>query len=185
MPGLPMRTDVLIVGAGPAGLTLAASLAQLGVDHVLIDRNPIVQPGSKAAAVQPRTLEYLDRIGVAEDLVADGVRGRGFQVLDGSRTLMRLSYDTLDTPFSFLLFISQRATEEHLARRLVELGGTIFRGNRLLALQPDHPGVTATIAAPDGTLRAMTARYLVGCDGVFSTVRARAAGCATRSSRPP
>lgn len=171
MPDLPARTDVLIVGAGPTGLTLASSLAQFGVDHVLIDRNPKVLPGSKAAGVQPRTLEYLDRIGIAQDLIAAGIKGKGFQVLDGSRTLMRARYDGLDTPFPFFLFISQQATEEYLVRRLAELGGTIFRSHRLLFMQPDYPGMTAIIAAPDGTLRAVCARYLVGCDGVFSTVR--------------
>ncbi len=173
MPGLPARTDVLIVGAGPAGLALASSLAQLRVNHVLIERNPKIQPGSKAAGVQPRTLEYLDRLGIAERLVADGVKGQGFKVLDGSRVLMRVRYDSLETPFPFFLFISQQATEEHLARRLAELGGTAFRSHRLLSLQPDYPGMTATIATPDGTVHAVLARYVVGCDGVFSTVRAR------------
>jgi len=60
MPSLPARTDVLIVGAGPVGLALACALTQLGVDHVVIDRNEGPQPGSRAAGIQPGTLEYLD-----------------------------------------------------------------------------------------------------------------------------
>jgi 2-polyprenyl-6-methoxyphenol hydroxylase-like FAD-dependent oxidoreductase len=172
MPGLPARTDVLIVGAGPVGLALASSLTKLGVDHVLIDRNPQVREGSKAALVQPQTLEYLDRLGVAWDLVADGVKGRGFEVVDGSRSLLRLRYDSLDTPFRFLLFISQQATEEHLARHLASLGGMVFRGHQLIFLQPDFPGIAAAVVTPDGALRTVFARYLVGCDGVYSTVRA-------------
>ena len=70
---LPGSTDVLIVGAGPAGLAMAASLAQLGVDCVVIDRKPELATGSKAAAVQPRTLEYLHRLGVAAPLIDDGL----------------------------------------------------------------------------------------------------------------
>src|SRR6202790_4471522 len=60
---LPDRTDVLVVGAGPAGLTMAVSLVQLGVDCVIIDRKPAVAAGSKAAAGQPRALGYLHRVG--------------------------------------------------------------------------------------------------------------------------
>lgn len=106
---LPTQTDVLIVGAGSAGLTLAASLTQLGVDHVLIERADSVQPGSKAA-FQPRTLEDLDRLGVADHLVAAGIRGRHFSVHDGPRALLRASYDNLDAPFPMMLLVSQQTT---------------------------------------------------------------------------
>jgi 2-polyprenyl-6-methoxyphenol hydroxylase-like FAD-dependent oxidoreductase len=168
---LSARTDVLIVGAGPAGLTLAAALARLGVDHVVVEPHECVMPGSKAAGVQPRALECLDRLGLADDLITDGVRGGGFCLQDGNRPLLRASYADLDTPFPFLLLISQQVTEQHLERRLTELGSTVHREHRLLTYTLDFPGVTATIAAPDGTVRAVHARYLVGCDGVYSRVR--------------
>ncbi|HWE08175.1 MAG TPA: FAD-dependent monooxygenase [Solirubrobacteraceae bacterium] len=174
MSGLPRETDVLIVGAGPTGLTLAASLALLGVDHVVIDRGTECHGGSRAAGVQPRTLEYLDRLGVADRLVADGVRGRGFRIQDGARTLMRISYDDLRTPYPFLLLVPQQVTEAHLARRLGELGGTVHGEHRFISGQSDFPGVTATVAGPDGVLRAIQARFLVGCDGVHSATRTAA-----------
>ncbi|MFD5074230.1 FAD-dependent monooxygenase [Streptomyces sp. NPDC058371] len=171
---LPTRTDVLIVGAGPAGLTLAAGLSQLGVDHVLIDRGSMVRPGSKAAAVQPRTLEYLERIGVSARLVQAGAQGRGFRLHDCEDTLLTATYEGLDTPYPYVLLISQQTTEEHLARRLGELGGVVHRDHTFLEMAPDFPGVTATIAGPDGVLRALSARYVVGCDGVHSAVRTAA-----------
>jgi 2-polyprenyl-6-methoxyphenol hydroxylase-like FAD-dependent oxidoreductase len=171
---LPVETDVLIVGAGPTGLTLAASLSLLGVDHVLIDGDAGPHAGSKAAGVQPHTLEYLGRLGVAEGLVADGLLGQGFRVQDGERTLLRVPYHGLDTPFPFLLLIPQRVTEAHLERRLIDLGGAIHRRHQLISWQPAFPGVCAIVAGPDGTLRAVFARYLVGCDGVHSAVRATA-----------
>ncbi|MFF1818202.1 FAD-dependent monooxygenase [Kribbella sp. NPDC058245] len=171
---VPTRTDVLIVGAGPAGLALAASLRQLGVDHVLIDRTTSIQPGSKAAAVQPRTLEYLDRIGVAETLVKVGVRSPGFSLHDCEKTLLRASFTDLDTPFPYVLLVSQQTTEECLHDRLLDLGGTVHRDHRFIDFTDDFPGISATVAGPDGVLRAISARYLVGCDGVRSDVRAAA-----------
>lgn len=86
---LPAHTDVLIVGGGPADLTLSVTLAQLGIDHVVIDPKPEVATRSKAAAIQPRTLEYLHRVGLADQLIADGLRGGGFQrtvTVDGGST---------------------------------------------------------------------------------------------------
>jgi 2-polyprenyl-6-methoxyphenol hydroxylase-like FAD-dependent oxidoreductase len=174
LPKLPTRTEVLIVGAGPAGLALAASLSQLGVDHVLIDRNTSVQPGSKAAAVQPRTLEYLERIGVSDALIGAGVRSPGFSLHDREKTLLRATFAELDTPFPYVLLVSQQTTEEHLLHRLLELGGTVHRDHRFVGFSADFPGVSATIAGPDGVLHAISARYMVGCDGVRSAVRTAA-----------
>jgi 2-polyprenyl-6-methoxyphenol hydroxylase-like FAD-dependent oxidoreductase len=171
---LPVRTDVLIVGAGPAGLSLAASLRQLGVDHLLIDRNAGVQPGSKAAFVQPAALEYLDRIGVSERLVKAGVRASGFRLHDRTQVLLRATYDALDTPYPYLLLVSQQTTEEHLLARLESLAGAVHRSHTFLGYHLDFPGVTAIIAGLDGVLHAVSARYLVGCDGVHSAVRTAA-----------
>ncbi|MET0699181.1 MAG: FAD-dependent monooxygenase [Mycobacterium sp.] len=170
---LPASTDVLIVGAGPAGLTLGATLSQLGVDHVIIDPKPAVAPGSKAAAVQPRTLEYLDRIGAAAPLVEDGLRGGGFAVVDGDRPLLRLSYDNIASPYPFLLLISQQQTELRIEQRLHELGGGVHRGVRLLDLVDEFPGSAATVVHEDGTMRVINARFVIGCDGLHSTVRQR------------
>jgi 2-polyprenyl-6-methoxyphenol hydroxylase-like FAD-dependent oxidoreductase len=181
---LPRHTDVLIVGAGPAGLTLAVTLAQLGISHVIIDTKPAAAPGSKAAAIQPRTLEYLDRVGVAEALIEDGLRGGGFAVVDRERPLMRMSYDTVASPFPFLLLIGQQQTEVRLAARLEALGGHVHRQATLLDMYDDFPGTAATIVDADGLVHAVTARYVAGCDGVHSSVR-RLSGIDFAGEAPP
>ncbi|BBZ26584.1 pentachlorophenol monooxygenase [Mycolicibacterium madagascariense] len=173
---LPTHTDVLIVGAGPAGLALAASLAQLGVDHTVVDRAPGPSTGSRAAAVQPRTLEYLDRIHVADTLIDDGLPGRGFVVADRDRTLLRTDYGRVASPFPFLLLISQQQTELRLLQRLEALGGRVHRGVRLLTLQDEFPGTAATLVDSTGIVRVIHARYVAGCDGLHSRVRDQAGG---------
>ena len=184
MQQLPRHTDVLIVGAGPAGLTLAVTLTQLGISHVIIDSKPTVAPGTKAAGIQPRTLEYLDRIGLADTLIGDGLRGGGFAVVDRDRPLMRLSYESVASPYPFLLLIGQQQTEVRLAERLEALGGHVHRQATLLDLHVDFPGTAATIVDADGLVHAVTARYVAGCDGVHSAVR-RLAGIEFPGDVPP
>ena len=171
---IPSHADVLVVGAGPAGLALAASLAQLGVQHVIVDRAAAPSSGSRAAAVQPRTLEYLSRIHVADALVDDGLRGRGFVVADQHRTLLRTDYGRVASPFPFLLLISQQQTEFRLQQRLEALGGYVHRGVRLMSLQDEFPGTAATLVDSAGVVRVINVRYVVGCDGLHSQVRGQA-----------
>jgi 2-polyprenyl-6-methoxyphenol hydroxylase-like FAD-dependent oxidoreductase len=89
---LPTSTDVLIVGAGPAGVTLAVSLKQLGCDCVVIDQSPHAPEDTRAAFVQPRTLEYLRRIHVADPMIDDLLKGRGAAFANVERDLIQVSY---------------------------------------------------------------------------------------------
>src|SRR6201993_3885576 len=170
-PEIPKSTDVLIVGAGPAGMTLAISLKQLGVDCVVIDRLPSPPDDTRAAFVQPRTLEYLRRLQLADPMIDDGVKGCGFTMADREHDLIRVPYDTVDSPYPFLLIIGQWQTQRHLDRRFAELGSSVLRGVRLLNLQPEFPGSAATVVDSDGALRVINARFVAGCDGVWSRVR--------------
>src|ERR1700723_1840109 len=168
---LPKSTDVLIVGAGPTGVTLATSLKQLGLDCDVIDQLPDAPADTRAGFVNPRPLEYLRRVHVAGPMIADGLRGRGAVFADVDRDLIRLSYDTIDSPYPFLLMIPQWQTQRHLDQRFEELGGSVLRGVRLLDLVPEFPGSAATVVGSDGALRVINARFVAGCDGLHSRVR--------------
>src|SRR6202011_2279810 len=172
---LPKSTDVLIVGAGPAGTTLAISLKQLGVDCVVIDQLPSPPDDTRAAFVQPRTLEYLRRLHVSDPMIDDGLKGRGFAMADREHDLIRVPYDTVDSPYPFLLIIGQWQTQRHLDQRFTELGGSVLRGVRLLNLVPEFPGSAATVVDSDGALRVINARFVAGCDGLHSRVRTQLA----------
>jgi 2-polyprenyl-6-methoxyphenol hydroxylase-like FAD-dependent oxidoreductase len=171
---LPSSTDVLIVGAGPTGLALAAALRVQGVDHVIIDRAASNAVHSRAAAVHARTLESLATIGAADALVALGRPGRSFTARDGERQVITTPFDELDTPYPFVLAVPQQTTEEVLEARLEELGGQVYRRHTLLDLGELFPGMNALVSNDEtGEVRAVQARYVVGCDGLHSTVRSQ------------
>ena len=170
---IPTSTDVLIVGAGPTGMTLAISLTQLGVDCVVIDQIPEPPNDARAAFVQPRTLEYLQRIGVAAPLIEAGLKGKGASFADVDHDLLRLAYDSVDSPYPFLLMVPQSQTQRHLDQRFAELGGSVLRGVRLLDLTPEFPGSAVTVVDSAGAPRVLNARFVAGCDGLHSRVRSQ------------
>jgi 2-polyprenyl-6-methoxyphenol hydroxylase-like FAD-dependent oxidoreductase len=161
------KTDVLIVGAGPTGLTLAAALRQRGVEVAVIDRAAEMAATSRAAVIHARTLEVLDAVGVTEELVSRGSIVPRFSVRDGDHALITIDFDGLPTDHPYTLMLSQDQTETVLRARLQELGVEVHQSCEFASLQQDADGVKVTLA--DG--RAIHAEYLVGCDGMHSAVR--------------
>lgn len=180
------RVDVLVVGAGPTGLSLAAELVAHGVTPRLIDRGHDRVHESRALAIQPRTLETLDRLGVTADLVAAGNPAVRLQLHAGHRALTVPLFDLGldDTAYPYLLFLSQAETERVLERHLTANGVQVGRDTELVDLSPGDALVTATLHHRDGAAETVTARYVVGCDGAHSTVR-RQAGIPFRGSAYP
>jgi 2-polyprenyl-6-methoxyphenol hydroxylase-like FAD-dependent oxidoreductase len=163
-------TDVLIVGAGPSGLTLAASLVKKGVATTEVDRQPAGANTSRAAVVNARTLEVLEDLDVSRRLVKEGVQAPRFTIRDGRRTLIPIDFSALPTDYPYSLMVPQDTTERLLLDRLTELGGTVIRPKTLTSISQDADGVTATF--DDGDV--IRARYVVGADGIHSTVREQA-----------
>jgi 2-polyprenyl-6-methoxyphenol hydroxylase-like FAD-dependent oxidoreductase len=167
------RPDVLVVGAGPTGLTLAAQLQAFGATVRIVDRQLDRVHESRALAVQPRTLEVLRGLGATEELIARGNDAVWVQLHAGGRVvrvrLFGLGLD--DTAYPFLLFVSQAETEQILLDHLVGRGRPVERGVELVGFHADPATVTCTLRHRDGRTEQVRACYLVGCDGASSTVR--------------
>ena len=163
-------TDVLVVGAGPIGLTAAIVLTQLGHDVTVVDNQTEGDNTSRAAVVHPHTLELLEPYGVTPDLVARGVHTPTFTIRDRDDLLIAVPFSELPTQYPYTLMISQADTEAFLLARLEELGGKVVRPATVTDIVQNRNEVVATFA--DG--QRMRARYLVGADGMHSTVREQA-----------
>ena len=174
--------DVLIVGAGPTGLTVAASLLLKGVRIALVDRQSEGASTSRAAAVNARTLEVLEGLDVTRRLLKEGVEAPRFTIRDGAKVLLPIDFSSLDTAYPFTLLVPQSTTERLLLDRVRELGGDVIRPRSIVTVTQDSGGVTATFT-DGGTIRA---RYVVGADGMHSTVREQAgigfSGCSYEHS---
>ncbi|MGI5126392.1 FAD-dependent monooxygenase [Pseudonocardia sp. CA-107938] len=167
-----MDVDVLVVGAGPTGLTLACELAVRGVRCRIVDRAPAFFGGSRADGIQPRTLEIFADIGVLDAVLAAGDLGIEMRAYQGEEVVWsgRMTEPTAPTPsvpFPNIWFVPQFRTEEILRTRLSELGVQVELGVELTDFVQDADGVTATLSGAEP----VRARYLVGADGGRSTVR--------------
>lgn len=163
-------TDVLVVGAGPTGLTAAASLIAHGTRVVLVDKLAEGQNTSRAAAVNARTLEVLEDLDVSRRMVKAGLIAPRFTMREGRRILIPVDFSDLPTWHPYTLMLSQADTERLLLERLHELGGEVIRPKILSRVTQDADGVTATFEDGD----TITAGYIVGADGMHSTVREQA-----------
>ncbi|MET9499613.1 FAD-dependent monooxygenase [Streptomyces sp. NPDC006552] len=173
MPGTAhhgTRSDrsVIVVGAGPTGLLLAADLAAAGVPVTLVERRPHrISNLSRAFVVHARTLEQFDARAMADEIEEKG------RPLDRLRLFGGLSVDLAALPsrFNHVLVVPQYEVEKVLERRAVETGVSFAYETEVTGLVQDADGVTLQVCSADGTPAELTASYVVGTDGMRSAVR--------------
>jgi 2-polyprenyl-6-methoxyphenol hydroxylase-like FAD-dependent oxidoreductase len=165
------QTDVLVVGAGPTGLTLACDLARRGVAVRIIDRGPRFPRGSRGKGLSPRSLEVFDDLGVADRLLESGATHLPHRKYQGAEVVAEIDpeADRVVTPgmlYPTGLMIPQWRVEQALRERLADFNVAVELGAELSDFRQDAGGVTATVGGTQ-----IRAQYLAGCDGGRSTVR--------------
>ncbi len=168
---LPSETQVLIVGAGPTGLSLATCLAGHGVDYLLVESLVAPRTTSRAAAVHARTLETLGQLGVTETLIAAGRTISEVVIAQRDKTLLQVGFAGLQSRYKFILTLPQNETEAILTNQLTTLGGAVTHGQEAVGMVQDSAGATVTLRDKAGSSASVRARYVVGADGYHSAVR--------------
>jgi 2-polyprenyl-6-methoxyphenol hydroxylase-like FAD-dependent oxidoreductase len=165
--------EVLVVGAGPTGLVLALWLTRLGVAVRIIDKAAEAGTTSRALVVHARTLELYDQLGIADDIVAQGIPMAAANLWVSGRKIQRAPFGEIGkglSPFPFALAYAQDAHERFLEATLAREGVTVERNTELVGFEDLGDRVRASVRGPRGEETEEVA-YLAGCDGAHSTVR--------------
>lgn len=169
----PSQIPVVIVGTGPTGLNLALWLTKAQIPVRIIDKHAKAGEASRAMVVHARTLEFYEQLGIAERVVAQGVKVNELQIRREGTVLPAIPLGDVGadlSPYPFVLGYPQDAHEYLLTQVLTELGVTIEWNTELVSFTQDDQQV-AVIIKKDGEEQAITCQYLCGCDGASSTVR--------------
>ena len=163
------ENKILIVGAGPSGLALAAELKRRGVNAVIIDQQSAGANTSRACVVHARTMEVLEPLGVSRDLLAEGVKVPIFRVRDRDQPLLTIDFSDLPSSYRFALMIPQNRVEQILLQHLESLGCNVMRPCKLIRYTTSPSLVEAQVQ--DSSIKSIKVEWLIGCDGMHSTVR--------------
>ena len=161
---------MLIVGAGPTGLTLAGELKRRGIDCVLIESHDGPLHWDRATIVHPRTMELFASLGLDGPMLEAGIEQRYIYIYSDGELLGKMDLADNGSPFGFNVNVSEEVTERVLTGHLEAQGGSVRHGHKLVGLEQDTDGVTATIEH-DGREYEMTADWIVGAGGLHSPVR--------------
>jgi len=163
--------DVLIVGAGPTGLAVGAECVRSGFSFRMIDRAETATEHSGAFVLQPRTLEQLERYGVASKFLAAGAKIHALGLFAGRKHVVDLSLAGTRSVYDYLLALPQRETERLLVEMLEQHGPAVESGTEALSFDQDAERVQTRVRHPDGEIETVVSRYVVAADGAAGGVR--------------
>lgn len=163
---------VLIVGAGPTGLTSAFELARRGIVPQVIDAKDGIAPTARATGVSVRSLELLEDSGVTPELIKAGIKVNQARILGEDCKGLKLDFKELDHKYNFLLCLPQNRTEAVMQKRLEDLGGKVEYKTKLISLTKKKDGTIEAVMEQGGKRLTDTFNAVIGADGVNSTVRA-------------
>ena len=170
MQDINAESQILIAGAGPSGLALAAELTRRGVKPLIIDRQAAGANTSRACVVHARTLEVLEPLGITRDLLAEGVKVPIFRIRDRDRSLLTIDFSSIPSVYQFTLMIPQNRVEAILLAHLENLGCSVARPCELVRFAASPSEVEAQVQI-NGATQPIKAQWLIGCDGMHSRVR--------------
>jgi 2-polyprenyl-6-methoxyphenol hydroxylase-like FAD-dependent oxidoreductase len=166
-----MRPQVLIIGAGPVGLTLAMELTRYGVPVRIVDKAPARTDKSKALVLWSRTLELLERGPGSARFIDAGFKVNAVNMISGNKLIGHVDMSVLESPHNYALMLPQADTERLLEEHLSELGVKVERSVEVTTLSVGDKSVEAVLCRADGSEETVSAAWLAGCDGAHSVVR--------------
>lgn len=167
------KTQVVIVGAGPTGLSLAAQLIRYGIDFIIIEKNERTTHLSKAVVVQARTLEIFQEIGIAETAIKRGRITTAMNIYHNGSKRAMLDLEGMgdgQSAFPFVLSLEQSKTETLLAEFLAEHEKKIYWNTEFIGYK-EQDGIDVSYKDATGATQYIHANFIVGCDGAHSVLR--------------
>jgi len=165
------KDEILVVGAGPVGLVMAAELSRHGVKCRIIDKNTNQADDSRAVGVHARTLEVYEDIGIVDEALEKGVKVVGLNLYSRDSQLIHTAFRNLDSRYNFVLDMPQSLTEPMLINHLKSFGVEVERNVELNNLEQQDDQVEVMLKHGEHSLVPETFAYVIGCDGARSTCR--------------